>query len=97
MDDDPLLLRLGDLKPTESILVRCRCGRGSEFPYGFLQRRYRLPSTTLVFDLQFKLRCQCCKGEPTRISIVDERNRHREDAPERVIVGAEKSWLRLVE
>jgi hypothetical protein len=55
------------------IVVRCPCGRS--FP-GLLQRRYRLGSDTLVFDLQFRLRCQGCnRRSGFRIAIFDERTR----------------------
>ena len=55
-------LRLGDLAAHEVIVVRCPCGRSVEYHKGFLQRRYRVPSDTLVFDLQFRLRCKGCNG-----------------------------------
>ena len=53
-------LRLGDLAAHEVIVVRCPCGRNTEYRCGYLQRRHRVPSDTLVFDLQFRLRCQGC-------------------------------------
>ena len=53
-------LRLGDLAAHEVIVVRCPCGRSVEYHKGFLQRRHRVPSDTLVFDLQFRLRCSHC-------------------------------------
>ena len=46
-------LRLGDLAPHEVIVVRCPCGRNTEYRRGYLQRRHRVPSDTLVFDLHF--------------------------------------------
>ena len=49
-------LRLGDLAPHEVIVVSCPCGRSVEYHKGFLQRRHRVPSDTLVYDLQFRLR-----------------------------------------
>ena len=55
-------LRLGDLAPHEVIVVRCPCGRSVEYHKGFLQRRHRAPSDTLVFDLQFRLRCSHCNA-----------------------------------
>ena len=55
-------------------MVRCPCERSVEFPPGFLQRRYRLASDTLVFDLQFRLRCEGCNARAGfRITIFDER------------------------
>ena len=69
-------LRLGDLAAHEVIMVRCPCGRSVEYPPGFLQRRYRLASDTLVFDLQFRLRCKGCNRRGGfRITIFDERAR----------------------
>ena len=53
-------LRLGDLANHEVVVVRCPCERSVEFPPGLLQRRYRLPSDTLAFNLQFRLRCKGC-------------------------------------
>src|SRR3546814_2700551 len=50
------LVRLLDLEPYEVVIVNCQCGRCVEYPNGLLQRRHRLPSDTLVYDLQFKLR-----------------------------------------
>ena len=49
-------LCLGDVLSHEVIVVRCPCGRSVEYPAGYLQRRYRLPSDMLVYDLQFRLR-----------------------------------------
>src|SRR3546814_12197380 len=50
-------VRLLGLQPHEVIAVRCRCGRSLEYGYGLLQRLHRLPSDTLIYDLQFKLHC----------------------------------------
>jgi hypothetical protein len=98
MDDDPLSLRLGDLKPHETIVVRCRCGRSAEFLQGYLQKKHRIPSNVLVYDLKFRLKCQQCGAEPVKISITDERQRSHRDQPERIVYGAEKPpKLRLVE
>jgi hypothetical protein len=69
-------LRLGDLAPHEVLVVRCPCGRSVEYHKGFLQRRHRVPSDTLVFDLQFRLRCtHCNRRSGFRIAIFDERTR----------------------
>ncbi|MGB9202472.1 MAG: hypothetical protein WCB94_00720 [Terriglobales bacterium] len=43
-------LRLGDLAPHEVIVVRCPCGRNTEYRC-YLQRRYRVPSDALIYDL----------------------------------------------
>jgi hypothetical protein len=76
----------------EVIVVRCPCGRSVEYHKGFLQRRHRLPSDTLVFDLQFRLRCSHCNARAGfRISILDERERWDNSKPrlERVVVAGE--------
>ena len=85
-------LRLGDLAAHEVIVVRCPCGRSVEFPPGFLQRRHRMPSDTLVFDLQFRLRCSHCnRRSGFRITIFDNRTRGDNSKPrlERVVVAGE--------
>ena len=38
--------------------MRCPCERSVEYFPSFLQRRHRMPSDTLVFDLQFRLRAK---------------------------------------
>ena len=85
-------LRLGDLAPHEVIVVRCPCGRSVEYHKGFLQRRHRVPSDFLVYDLQFRLRCSHCNARAGfRITILDERTRWDNSKPrlERVVVGSE--------
>ena len=85
-------LRLGDLAPHEVIVVRCPCGRDVEFPPGFLQRRHRMPSDTLVYDLQFRLRCSHCnRRSGFRITIFDNRTRGDNSKPrlERAVVAGE--------
>ena len=56
----------------EVIVVRCPCERSVEFPPGFLQRRYRLPSDTLVFDLPIPVAVQGVQA-PGRFSDHDFR------------------------
>ena len=59
---------------------------------GFLQRRQRVPSDTLVFDLQFRLRCSHCNARAGFcITILDERTRWDNSKPrlERVVVAGE--------
>ncbi len=73
-------------------MVRCPCERSVEFPSGFLQRRYQMPSDTLVFDLQFRLRCKGCRRRSGfRITIFDERTRGDYSKPrlERVVAAGE--------
>jgi hypothetical protein len=89
-------MKLADIKRGETLIVRCDCGHCSEFPYGHLQRHHKLPSSTLIFDLQFRLRCQKCKSTgPFRISLLDERFRG-DPGGERIVVGAEAAVLKLV-
>ena len=86
-------LRLGDLASHEVIVVRCPCGRSVEYFPGFLQRRHRMPSDFLVYDLQFRLRCKGCNGwRGSRITIFDERTRADSSKPrlERVVVAGEE-------
>jgi hypothetical protein len=56
------------------------------------QRRHRLPSDTLVFDLQFRLRCKGCnRWSGFRITIFDDRTRGDNSKPRlaRVVVAGE--------
>jgi hypothetical protein len=42
-------------------VVRCECQHGNvSYQPGTLQKRRRLSSDTLIFDLQYRLRCQRC-------------------------------------
>jgi hypothetical protein len=78
--------------PHEVIVVRCSCGRSVEYHKGYLQRRHRVPSDTLVFDLQFRLRCSHCNHHGRfRITIFDTRTRGCNWKPrlERVVVAGE--------
>lgn len=63
-----------------------------EYMRSVLQRRHRLPSTTLVYDLQFRLRCQQCRADRGfEIAVEDSRDRHDPSKPliRRVIVPKE--------
>lgn len=85
-------LRLGDLAAHEVIVVRCPCGRSVEYPPGYLQRRHGFASDTLVFDLQFRLRCSNCnRRNGFRITIFDNRTRGDNSKPrlERLVVAGE--------
>jgi hypothetical protein len=85
-------LRLGDLAPHEVIVVKCLCGGSVEYHKGFLQRRHRVPSDFLVYDLQFPLRCTCCNcRRGFRITIFDTRTRgdNWKQRLERVVVAGE--------
>ena len=82
-------VRLLDLQPHEVIVVHCQCGRSVEYGHGLLQRLHKLPSDTLVYDLQFKLHCrQCNRRSGFRIGIMDERQKgdNRKRRGVRVIV-----------
>jgi len=87
---DPRMLRLFDLGPNAAIVVTCACGWITEYADGMLQRRHRVPSDTLVFDLQYRLRCrQCGRRRGFTIAIQDRRpvgtSSHR---PEPVVIVA---------
>jgi hypothetical protein len=91
-------LRLGDLAAHEVIVVRCPCGRSVEYHKGFLQRRHRVPSDFLVYDLQFRLRCSHCNARAGfRITIFDTRTRGDNWKPrlERVVVAGALMRMRL--
>lgn len=98
MDDEEL--RLLDLTPDQTIRVYCQCGRITEFRHGYLQRMRRLPSTFLVYDLQFRLKCKHCNArQGFKITIFDEKFRTvnpDRQPPERLVVGAEATVLKLV-
>jgi hypothetical protein len=66
MPDDcsePRALRLWDLRENQAVVVKCCCGRIAQFGPGVLQRLYRVPSDTLVYDLRFRLRCSRCNAK----------------------------------
>ena len=75
-NDDPRTLRLIDLSPHDTVVVRCECGRIVEYLPGVLPRLHRVPSTTLVHDLQYRFRCsRCGRRSGFGISLRDERDR----------------------
>jgi hypothetical protein len=91
-DRDLRTLRLLDLAPHEAIIVRCECGRITEYGHGLLQRLHRVPSDTLIYDLQFRLRCRHCnRRDGFDIGILDTRYRGNSAQPrvERFIVAKE--------
>jgi hypothetical protein len=59
---DPQAMRLSDLRDHQAIFVRCQCGQIAQYGPGVLQRLYRVPSDTLVYDLRFRLRCRKCNS-----------------------------------
>ena len=71
---DPRALRLFDLADHEAVIVRCQCGSIVQYGRGFLQRNHRVSSDTLIFDLQFRLRCKhCTRTRGFRIEVQDVR------------------------
>jgi hypothetical protein len=68
---DPRLLRLLDPADYEFIKISCPCGRIVEYGKGLFQRRHRIGSDLLVYDLQYRLRCQRCnRRSGFRIALV---------------------------
>jgi hypothetical protein len=73
-DGDIRRTRLFDLTPDERVQVQCQCGSIVEFPARLFPVRYRTPSDTLVYDLQFKLKCRhCSRRSGFEISIMSRR------------------------
>ena len=72
---DPRLWRLFDLAEHEEVEVVCMCGyRRMCFGRGLMQRLYRVPSDTLLYDLQYRLRCRHCNARRDfRITVRDTR------------------------
>lgn len=69
---DARMWRLMDLAATEIISVRCPCGRRVEFLPGVLQRLHRVSSASLIYDLQYRFRCQAChRHDGFRIVVED--------------------------
>jgi len=63
-------------------------GEASSIVKGFLQRRQRVLSDTLVFDLQFRLCCRDCNRlSGFRITIFDELMRDDNSKPRLEWVG----------
>jgi hypothetical protein len=82
-------LRLYNVADHESIQIRCKCGSSIEFIRGRLQRRFRLPSDTLIYDLRYRLRCtKCDSTDGFRIAVIDRAAHPRvgEGFPEKVVV-----------
>ena len=90
--EDVRTIRLFDLRTNDRVFMRCPCGHIVEFGPGYLQRRHKIPSTTLVFDLQYWMRCaRCNRREGYEISIVDTTHRcdNTKTMPVTVIVKGE--------
>jgi hypothetical protein len=74
-------------------VIRCPCGRNVEYPNGLQQRRFRLPSDTLLYDLQFRFRCKRCNlRSGFTIAVVDRSKSPRvgEKFPEKIVVAPER-------
>jgi hypothetical protein len=81
-------LRLADLSPHDTLVVRCQCGRILECLPGVLARLHRVSRAALIRDLRF--RCEHCgRRSGFAISLRDERDRGdtSKGASERVIVA----------
>jgi len=84
---DPRIIRLFDLIANDRIVLRCPCGHIIEFGPGHLQRKHKVPSTTLVFDLQYWLKCaRCNRREGYEIAIVDTTHRGDNSNPKSVTI-----------
>lgn len=94
MDErDPRTLRLYDLAQHEAVVVTCSCGWIVEHSHGVLQREHRVSSDTLIYDLQFRLKCRHC-GARTGFKIAVQSRRFvgtsSHHPPERVIVEPQR-------
>ena len=91
--DDPRLWRLFDLTRDEVIAIRCECGYGAvAYGPGALQKQRRTPSDTLIYDLQYRIRCRHCgrtRGFTIAVTRVrtDRSQLSGERIKETVIVG----------
>jgi hypothetical protein len=52
---------LYEIASADVLTVQCSCGHFSRFASGDLQRRHKLPSDLLIYDLQYRLRCKVCR------------------------------------
>jgi hypothetical protein len=56
------------------LTVQRQRGHFSRFPAGELQQKHRVPSDTLIYDLQYRLRCkrpECRRSKGMRILLWD--------------------------
>src|SRR5271163_2094551 len=73
-NDDMRRTRLYDLAEDERVHVRCVCGASVIYHPGAFPKKYRTPSDTLLYDLQFRLRCgHCNRNHSFEISIATTR------------------------
>src|SRR5512135_2910349 len=70
MEPSPRTLRLYDIEPQDVLTAQCPCGHIGRFAEGDLQRRFHVPSDTLIADLQYRMRCrQCRRSKGLRIVL----------------------------
>ncbi len=96
-DDDIRRTRLYDLADHERIHVQCQCGFIAEFHPTLFPKRYRTPSDTLVYDLQFKLKCSHCgRKAGFEIAIMSRRmvGSSSNQAPYRTVVPFPDEFVR---
>ncbi len=86
---DPRTLRLWDLASDEAVVIRCACGRSVHFGQGFLQRHHRIPSDTLLYDLQYRFRCSHCGAKEGFVVSVERQVWKANGAPDDSIVVAD--------
>jgi hypothetical protein len=80
-------IRLCDLTPFDTIVVRCVCGRIVDLLPGVLARLHRVKQSTRIAALRF--RCEkCARNSGFRVSLFDERDRgdNLRSKRERIIV-----------
>jgi hypothetical protein len=96
--DDPRTLRLLDLSRYDTVVVQCGCGRSVEYLPSVLPRGHRVPSTTLVWDPQYRSRCSHCgRRDGFGISLRDERGRgDNTKADRRRVIVPAREWRREV-
>ncbi len=96
-DDDIGRTRLYDLADHERIHVQCQCGFIVEFHPAMFPKQYRTPSDTLVYNLQFKLKCSHCgRKAGFEIAIMSRRmvDSSSNFVPSRTMVPVSDEFLR---
>jgi hypothetical protein len=75
MSEDLRKLRLADLSPHDTLVVRCECGRIVEYLPGVLiGPRYRRPPSAIIAELRFRCK-HCGRNSGFALSLADERHR----------------------
>ncbi len=97
-------MRLWDLAEYEAVVMKCRSGNIAEYGPGVLQRLHKVPSDTLIFDLQFRLRGGHCNArQDFEISVTDrqgyqqpaDRRRDRLITSGQQLAGQCAGWRRI--